>query len=101
MSASRRLVIVLSYLAYSAFWGFLVLQSLQLDRKSSSDMALAIFAGPSIGLSRGHGADFWLLGSLILVPLILVVAETKSALVRIACGSAFVLIWGSLGIFMA
>ena len=100
MSASRRVMVVLAYLGYSAFWGFLVLQNLHLDRKSVSDMVLALLAGPSIGLSRGHGAEFWLFGSLILIPLLLATMEARSRIGRLGCGSAFALIWGSLGIFL-
>jgi hypothetical protein len=101
MSASRRLAIVIAYLGYSTFWGFLVLKSLHLDKKRISDMVLAILAGPSIGLSRGHGAEFWLFGSLVLVPLLLATMEAKSLLGRLGCASAFALLWGGLGIFIA
>jgi hypothetical protein len=94
-------MVVLAYLGYSAFWGFLVLRSLHLDKKSVSDMVLAVLAGPSIGLSRGHGAEFWLFGSLILIPLLLATMEARSLLGRVGCASVFALIWGGLGIFMA
>lgn len=101
MSVSRHAMVFLTYLGYSAFWGFVALKSFHFDKKSVSDMAIAVLAGPSIGLSRGHGAEFWLFGSLILVPLLLVMVETRSVLVRSGCATAFALLWGGLGLFMA
>ena len=101
MSGFRRGTIVLFYLGYSAFWGFVVLRRFQLDTTRASDLALALIAGPSIGLSRGHGAEFWVFGSLFLIPLLWAIVEARSLVARCWCAFAFAVIWGGLGIFMA
>lgn len=98
---ASRVRVSLMYLGYSTFWGFVALRSIHLDKKNVSDMALAVLAGPSIGLSRGHGAELWLLASFLLVPLLFAIVEARSLLVRSVSVIAFVLLWGGLGLFMA
>ena len=101
MSGVRRGTIALWYFGYSAFWGFVVLRSFQLNTERASDFVLALIAGPSIGLSRGHGAEFWVFGSLFLIPLLWAIVEARSLVLRCWCAFAFAVIWGGLGMFMA
>ena len=98
-TASRRWIAVFAYFAYSAFWGVVVLKSIRLNARNPTDLVLTALAGPSIGLSGGHGAELWLFASLFAIPLLCVIvtreASTRS---RQVCAGTLAILWAVLGL---
>lgn len=94
--------VALWYLGYSLFVGALLSRAFHSNGPKLIDAPLvfSLIAGPSVALSTTHGAEIYLLATLICLPCAWGIVLLKPPLARGLCAAIFLLVWCGLGIFM-
>jgi hypothetical protein len=67
---------------------------------TNSPFWLRIIVGPCIGLTRTHGAEFYLFATAICIPCIGVICWTRKIWLKLIALIFIFGIWGRLGLFM-